>query len=183
MNEDSDQLQHVNLKPWPANITETQKKKGQVYKYTQRISRTHENYKATDKNAAEALNFDSITQPSWVSETKRRWSLFSHSVVSYYFCDPMDCSPPASSVHGILQARILEQVAISSSRASSQPRDQTRVSCIGSCCLCHWATWETQEGNCSKETAGPKQSHCTKPQVNNIRLDTQANCSVNHSGI
>ena len=64
MNKDSDQLQHVNLKPWPANITETQKKKGQVYKYTQRISRTHENYKATDKYAAEALNFDSITQPS-----------------------------------------------------------------------------------------------------------------------
>ena len=40
-------------------------------------------------------------------------------------CDPMDCSPPGSSVHGILQARILEWVAISSSRGSSQPRDQT----------------------------------------------------------
>ena len=38
-------------------------------------------------------------------------------------CDPMDCSPPGSSVHGILQARILEWVAISSSRRSSQPRD------------------------------------------------------------
>ena len=42
----------------------------------------------------------------------------------------MDCSPPGSSVHGILQARILEWVAISSSRGSSQPRDQTCVSCI-----------------------------------------------------
>ena len=62
INEDSDQLQHVNLKPWPVNITETQKKKGQVYEYTQRINKTCENYKATDKNAAEALNFDSITQ-------------------------------------------------------------------------------------------------------------------------
>ena len=41
-------------------------------------------------------------------------------------CDPMDCSPPGSSVHGILQARILEQVAISFSRGSSQPRDWTR---------------------------------------------------------
>ena len=41
-------------------------------------------------------------------------------------CDPMDCSPPGSSVHGILQARILEWVAISSSRGSSQPsRDRT----------------------------------------------------------
>ena len=40
-------------------------------------------------------------------------------------CDPIDCSPPSSSVHGILQARILEWVAISSSRALSRPRDPT----------------------------------------------------------
>ena len=39
------------------------------------------------------------------------------------FQDPMDCSPPGSSVHGILQARILEWVAIPFSRESSQPRD------------------------------------------------------------
>ena len=46
-------------------------------------------------------------------------------------CDPMDCSPPGSSVHESLQARILEWVAISSSReGSSQPRDQTQVSCM-----------------------------------------------------
>ena len=44
--------------------------------------------------------------------------------------DPMDCSPPGSSVHGILQARILEWVAISFSRGSSQPRDPTQVSHI-----------------------------------------------------
>ena len=43
-------------------------------------------------------------------------------------CD-MDCSPPGSSVHEIFQARILEWVAISFSRGSSQPRDQTQVSC------------------------------------------------------
>jgi len=42
----------------------------------------------------------------------------------------MDCSPSGSSVHGIFQARILEWVAISSSRGSSQPRDRTHVSCI-----------------------------------------------------
>ena len=49
-------------------------------------------------------------------------------------CDPIDGSPPGSSVDGILQARILEWVAMSSSRGSSQLRDQTRVSyvsCIG----------------------------------------------------
>ena len=46
-------------------------------------------------------------------------------------CDPVDCSPPGSFVHGILQARVLEWVAMPSSWASSQPRDQTQVSCIG----------------------------------------------------
>ena len=45
-------------------------------------------------------------------------------------CDPMDCSPPGSSVHGIPQSRLLEWVAISFSKGSSQPRDQTWVSCI-----------------------------------------------------
>ena len=44
--------------------------------------------------------------------------------------DPMDCRPPGSSVHGILQARILEWVAVASSRVSSWPRDRTWVSCL-----------------------------------------------------
>ena len=44
-------------------------------------------------------------------------------------CDPMDCSPSGSSVHGILQAGILEWVAISFSSRSSWPRDQTSISC------------------------------------------------------
>ena len=48
-------------------------------------------------------------------------------------CDPMDCSLPGSSVHGTLHARIMEWVAVPSSRRSSQPRDQTRVSR-----LLHW---------------------------------------------
>ena len=43
-------------------------------------------------------------------------------------CDPMDCSLPGSSVHGIFQAIVLEWAAISFSRGSSQPRDRTRVS-------------------------------------------------------
>ena len=45
--------------------------------------------------------------------------------------EPVDCSPPDSSVHGVLQARILEWISISFSRGSSQPRDQTPISCIG----------------------------------------------------
>ena len=47
-----------------------------------------------------------------------------------FFCNPMDCSPSGSSLHGISQARILEWVAISSPRGTSQPRDWTHVSCI-----------------------------------------------------
>ena len=50
--------------------------------------------------------------------------------LSLTLCDPMGCSPPGSSVHGILQARILEWVAISFSRGSSRPRDRTQVSHI-----------------------------------------------------
>ena len=45
-------------------------------------------------------------------------------------CDGLDCSLPGFSVHGILQARNLEQVAIPFSRESSRPRDRTQVSCI-----------------------------------------------------
>ena len=56
--------------------------------------------------------------------------------------DPVDCSLPGSSVHGILQARILEWVAISFSRGSSWPRDQTQVSCIAGSFFTIWATRE-----------------------------------------
>ena len=60
-------------------------------------------------------------------------------------CDPMDCSLPGASVHGILQARILEWVAMPFSRESSWPGDQTCVSyisCIGRQVLYHWTTWK-----------------------------------------
>ena len=62
------------------------------------------------------------------------WSLVKVLVVHACptVCDTMDCSLPGSSVHGILQARILEWVAIPFSRGSSQPRDRTQVSCIAS---------------------------------------------------
>ena len=57
-------------------------------------------------------------------------------------CDPMDGSLPGSSVYGILQARILEWVAISFSRRYSQPKDWTRVSHIVGRCFTIWATKE-----------------------------------------
>ena len=58
-------------------------------------------------------------------------------------CDPTDCSPPGSSVHGILQARILEWIAFSFSRGSSQPRDWTWVSCVADRFFTFWATGKT----------------------------------------
>ena len=57
-------------------------------------------------------------------------------------CDPMDCSPPGSSMHGILQARILVWGAVCSSRGSFRPRYQTQVSCTGKQILYHCTTWE-----------------------------------------
>ena len=62
-------------------------------------------------------------------------------------CDPMDCTPRGSSVCGIIQARILQRVAISCSRGSSQPRDRTCVfciSCTGKQTLYHNVIWEAQ---------------------------------------
>ena len=69
----------------------------------------------------------------WVSHVQRSLIL---SLCAYmlscvwHFWDPIDCSPPGSSVHGIFQARILKWVAISYCRGSSQPRDQIQVSCV-----------------------------------------------------
>ena len=51
-----------------------------------------------------------------------------HAQSSLLLCDPMECIPPGSSVHGIFQARILEWIAISFSKRSSRPRDHTRIS-------------------------------------------------------
>ena len=75
----------------------------------------------------------------WAS--KNHWvSEWSRSVVSN--CDPMDCSLQGSSVHGIFQAKVLEWVAISFSRGSSRPRDQTQVSHIAGKRFTIWATRE-----------------------------------------
>ena len=60
----------------------------------------------------------------------------------WLLCDPMDYSLPGSSVHGISQVIIMEWVAISFSKGSSQPRDRTQVSYTGRWILYHWATRE-----------------------------------------
>ena len=73
--------------------------------------------------------------------------ILSHSVVSDS-CNSMDYSLPGSSVDGISQARMLECVAISSSRGSSWPRDQTRVSFIGRQVLYHWKAQDDIHSTC-----------------------------------
>ena len=67
-----------------------------------------------------------------------KWSEVAQSCMT--LCDPMDCSLSGSSIHGIFQARALEWVAISFSRGSSQPRDQTQVSRIVGRRFTVWAT-------------------------------------------
>ena len=78
-------------------------------------------------------------------------------------CNPMDCSPPGSSVHRLLQIRIMEWIAIPSSRGSSQgsqPRDQTQVSCIAGRFFTIWATREAPSKNQPKLELWIKQCVC-----------------------
>ena len=92
------------------------------------------------------------TLSEWVSEVAQSCPTL---------CDPVDCSPPGSSVHGILQARILEWVAISFSRGSSHPRDRTHVS-------------ELQADALTSEPSG-------KPLMNTLRV-TKSKVWENGSG-
>ena len=99
---------------------------------------------------------DTIEWLNWlnwteVQETKQKGCIL-HVVVSCVpgkslqscltLCDSMDCRPPRSSVHRILQARIQGWVALPSSGGSSRPRDQTQVSWITSRFFTVWATRE-----------------------------------------
>ena len=64
-----------------------------------------------------------------------------HSHILLTLCNPMNCSPPASSVHGISQARILEWIAVFSSRGSSWHRDRTHISCVSYIAGVFLTTW------------------------------------------
>ena len=75
----------------------------------------------------------------WLKEKKVK---VSQSCPSLTLCDPVACSLQGSSVHGILQARILEWVAIPFSRESFQPREQIQVSCIIGRFFTFWVTTE-----------------------------------------
>ena len=86
----------------------------------------HEFYRQIKQSQMSQMNCESRTQPmDWGGKIWIVGCMYAKSCPT--LCDPMARSPPGSSVHGILQANVLEWVAISSSRGSSQPRDQTQV--------------------------------------------------------
>ena len=87
-------------------------------------------------------------------------------------CDPMDCSPPGSTVHGILQARILEWVAMPSSRGSSHSRDGTCVSCIaGRFFTMYQKSTTAAENMRSSYMCGQK--NISKLQIKNLSLQNK----------
>ena len=100
---------------------------------------------------------------------------WSHSVVSNSLCDPMDCSLPGSSVHGILQARMLEWVAILLTRGSSWPRDWTQVSCIAGRFLTVWATRDAPQSKTNRSLAAghhslPNFIHCPELRTRAVTI-------------
>ena len=83
-------------------------------------------------------------------ESEVKWSEVKIAQLCPTLCDLMDCSLPGFSVHGILQARILEWVAVPFSRESSQPRNQTQVSRIAGGFFTNWTireTWKMRGGS------------------------------------
>ena len=99
-------------------------------------------------------------------EDNRLWSEVTQSCLT--LCDPMDCSLPGFSDHGIFQARVLEWVAISFSRESSQPRDQTWVSRIVGRCFTLWATREALKIIWIGKLIGNLQNHLVLGENENL---------------
>ena len=83
-----------------------------------------------------------ITWITAFSNSMKLWAMPFRATQDRILCDPMDCSLPGSYIHGISQARKLEWVAISFSRAPSQPRDWTQVSWVAGRCFTTWAIRE-----------------------------------------
>ena len=95
----------------------------------------------------------------WTKWVKRSEVLVAQSCAT--LCDSMDCSPSSSSVHGLLQARILAWVAISFFWGFSWPRDRTRVSCtVGS----FFTIWATREAWVTYERQRRRRKHGISPE-------------------
>ena len=101
---------------------------------------------------------------------------------------PMDCSPPDSSVHGILQARILEWVAIAFSMESSQPRDRTWISHIGRRLLYHLSHQESPysclslRANPAASIRGPDNRTLHPPPVYRSQCESERSPAQKASG-
>ena len=93
------------------------------------------------------------------------------------FCNPLDCRLPSSSVHGILQARMLEWIAIPFSRASSWPRDGTQVSCITSKLFSVWGS--TIEEIKTKCYWAPKSSWVKLPSQRRAQFEGKSTAEKN----
>ena len=103
------------------------------------------------------------TQDTLTGKKEANFNLYAWKVLgsqSYLtLCDPMDCSPAGSSVCEVSQGRILEWVAIPSSRGSSWPRDWTQVFCITGRFFTVWDIGETQGLTEMGQKKWPKQTH------------------------
>ena len=97
-------------------------------------------------------------------------------------CDPMDHSPPGSSVHGSLQARMLDWVAISSSRGSSWPRDRAHVSCLGRRILYHWTIWIKRRNPWKPQFKSKSRGFPGGPVVKNLPCNTRDTGSITGPG-
>ena len=103
-------------------------------------------------------------------------------------CDsfnPMDCSLPGSSVHGIFQARVLKWVAVSFSRGSSRPRDWTWVSYITGRCFTLWATGKPKKEwaipNCMVMPAMTRLVDCCLQERHYLNETWSCFCSITNS--
>ena len=94
-------------------------------------------------------------------------------------CDPMDCRLPGFSLHMILQARVLEWVAISFSRGSSWPRDWTRVSHIVGRCFTVWATREDPSKQQTKQKYKPNHQQSGLPPHSALPIRGKTNKQTN----
>ena len=127
-----------------------------------------------------------------------RWGITMGKVVTFKkkkksyltFCDPVDSSPPGSSAHGILQARIQECVAIPFSNVSSRPRDPTSLSCIASrflYCLSHQGSNWDNEGFHISQRSTACESDTRKGPITRHQLTSQFfaenNCPVSSLGL
>ena len=102
-----------------------------------------------------------------------KWNEVAQSCLT--LCDPMDCSLPGSSVHGIFQALVLEWIAISFSSRSSRPRDRTQFSCIVDWRFTFWATRELSNYHTIALI-----SHASKvmPKILQASLQQYVNCEL-----